>query len=53
MAVNVTKLSTDNTDPRRYLDRLAWWEKRVRDAGASDWLVINDMEHLDKLLNNQ
>ena len=53
MAVNVTKLSTDNTDPRRYLDRLAWWEKRVREAGASDWLVINDLEHLDKLLNNQ
>ncbi|MGV8933580.1 MAG: hypothetical protein ACOH1I_03105 [Gallionellaceae bacterium] len=53
MAVNVTKLSTDNIDPRRYLDRLAWWEKRVREAGASDWLVINDLEHLDKLLNNQ
>ena len=50
MAVNVTKLSTDNTDPRRYLDRLAWWEKRVRDAGAADWLVINNLEHLDKVL---
>lgn len=50
MAVNVTKLSTDNIDPRRYLDRLAWWEKRVRDAGATDWLVINDLEHLDKVL---
>lgn len=50
MAVNVIKLSTDNTDPRRYLDRLAWWEKRVRDAGATDWLVINDLEHLDKVL---
>lgn len=53
MAVNVTKLSTDNVDPRRYLDRLAWWEKRVRDAGATDWLVINDLEHLDKILNTQ
>jgi len=53
MAVNVTKLSTDNTDPRRYLDRLAWWEKRVRDAGATDWSVINDLEHLDKVLGNQ
>ncbi|MFA6901802.1 MAG: vWA domain-containing protein [Gallionellaceae bacterium] len=52
MAVNVTKLSTDNTDPRRYLDRLAWWEKRVRDAGAKEWLVINDLEHLDKILAN-
>lgn len=50
MAVNVTKLSTDNTDPRRYLDRLAWWEKRVRDAGATEWSVINDLEHLDRVL---
>jgi len=53
MAVNVTKLSTDNVDPRRYLDRLAWWEKRVRDAGATEWLVINDLEHLDKVLATQ
>ena len=53
MAVNVTKLRTDNIDPRRYLDRLAWWEKRVRDAGATDWLVINDLEHLDKVLATQ
>lgn len=53
MAVNVTKLSTDNIDPRRYLDRLSWWEKRVRDAGATDWFVINDLEHLDKVLNTQ
>lgn len=53
MAVNVIKLSTDNTDPRRYLDRLAWWEKRVRDAGATEWSVINDLEHLDKVLAKQ
>lgn len=53
MAVNVTKLSGDNTDPRRYLDRLAWWEKRVRDAGATEWSVINDLEHLDKVLSSQ
>jgi len=53
MAVNVTKLSTDNIDPRRYLDRLAWWEKRVRDAGATEWSVINDLEHLDKVLATQ
>ena len=53
MAVNVTKLSTDNIDPRRYLDRLAWWEKRLRDAGATEWLVINDLEHLDKVLVTQ
>jgi hypothetical protein len=49
VAVNVTKLSTDNVDPRRYLDRLGWWEKRARSAGASDWKVVNDMEHLDRI----
>ena len=49
VAVNVTKLGTDNADPRRYLDRLAWWEKRARSAGASDWKVVNDMEHLDRV----
>lgn len=53
LAVNVTKLNTDNIDPRRYLDRLSWWEKRVRDAGATDWLVINDLEHLDKVLGTE
>lgn len=50
MAVNVTKLSTDNIDPRRYLDRLAAWEKRVRTAGATEWFVINDLEQLDRIL---
>ncbi|HKQ23720.1 MAG TPA: VWA domain-containing protein [Burkholderiales bacterium] len=49
VALNVTKLDTDNVDPRRYLDRLEWWEKRARTAGASDWKVVNDMEHLDRI----
>jgi hypothetical protein len=49
VALNVTKLSADNVDPRRYLDRLAWWEKRARAAGAVDWKVVNDMEHLDRI----
>ena len=49
VALNVTKLGTDNVDPRRYLDRLEWWEKRARGAGAVDWKVVNDMEHLDRI----
>ena len=49
VAVNVVKLKTDNVDPRRYLGRLDAWQKRVRDAGASDWRVINDIEHLDSI----
>lgn len=49
IALNVTKLGTDNVDPRRYIDRLEWWERRARTAGASDWKVVNDMEHLDRI----
>lgn len=48
-ALNVTKLTTDNVDPRRYLDRMAWWEKRVRAAGAADWHVVNDLEHPERI----
>ena len=50
VAVNVVKLKTDNVDPRRYMGRLEDWQKRVKRAGASEWLVINDIEHLDRLL---
>jgi hypothetical protein len=49
VAVNVIKLKTDNVDPRRYLGRLDAWQKRVEAAGASEWRVINDIEHLDSL----
>ncbi len=45
VALNVTKLRTDNVDPRLYLDRLARWEERVRKAGASEWVVVNDLEN--------
>jgi len=50
IAVNVTKLNTDNIDPRRYLDRLETWQKRVQAAGAYEWKVINDLERLDAIL---
>ena len=49
IAVNVTKLGTDNIDPRRYLGRLEDWQKRVVGAGASEWKVINDLERLDAI----
>jgi hypothetical protein len=49
IAVNVTKLRTDNIDPRRYLGRLEAWQKRVEAAGASEWRVINDIERLDAI----
>jgi hypothetical protein len=50
VAVNVVKLRTDNVDPRRYMGRLEWWEKRVRQAGAIDWQVINDFDHLERVV---
>ncbi len=50
VAVNVVKLRTDNVDPRRYMGRLEWWEKRVRAAGATDWQVINDFDHLERVV---
>ena len=50
MAVNVVKLRGDNIDPRRYLGRLDEWKVRVEKAGASEWRVINDLDHLDRIL---
>ena len=49
IALNVTKLGTDNIDPRRYTGRLEWWEKRTKAAGATEWRVVNDMEHLERV----
>jgi hypothetical protein len=53
IALNVTKLGTDNTDPRRYVNRLDWWEKRAKAAGASEWRVVNDMEHLERVFEKR
>jgi hypothetical protein len=50
VALNVTKLNTDNVDPRRYLGRLEWWEQRIKQAGAVEWRVVNDLEHLDRIM---
>lgn len=49
VALNVTKLRSDNVDPRKYLDRLDEWKKKVEDGGGT-FRVINDLERLDKLL---
>jgi len=49
IALNVTKLGTDNVDPRRYTGRLEWWEQRTKAAGAVEWRVVNDMEHLERV----
>ncbi len=52
VALNVVKLKADNVDPRRYIGRLEAWQKRVEGAGAREWRVINDIEHLDALLKS-
>jgi hypothetical protein len=49
IALNVTKLRSDNVDPREYMDRLEEWQRRV-EAGGGSWRVINDMDRLEKIL---
>ncbi len=49
IALNVTKLRSDNIDPRDYINRLQAWEKRVDDGGGS-FKVINDLERMDRLI---
>ena len=49
IALNVTKLRTDNIDPREYLGRLEEWQGRVEKAGGQ-WRVINDLDGLEGLL---
>ena len=49
VALNVTKLRSDNYDPREYLARVEAWRDRVEKSGGT-WRMINDLERLDGLL---
>jgi hypothetical protein len=49
VALNVTKLRSDNVDPREYLARLDEWKHRVEAEGGT-WRVINDLDRLEALL---
>ena len=49
IALNVTKLRSDNMDPREYLGRLSEWQSRVEKTGGT-WRVINDLDGLEGLL---
>ena len=51
VALNVTKLRSDNVDPREYLNRLEDWQRRVEEGGGT-WRVINDMDRLERILVN-
>ena len=49
VALNVTKLRSDNFDPREYLAGVDAWRTRVEQSGGR-WRMINDLERLDGLL---
>ncbi len=49
IALNVTKLRSDNIDPREYLARLEEWQTKVEKSGGR-WQVINDLDGLEGLL---
>jgi hypothetical protein len=49
IALNVTKLRSDNIDPREYLARLDNWQNRVESSGGQ-WRVINDLDSLEGFL---
>ncbi len=51
IALNVTKLRSDNVDPRQYFKRVEDWKKRVEDGGGS-WRLLNDLERLDRILES-
>jgi hypothetical protein len=49
IAINVTKLGSDNIDPREYMTRLEDWQQRV-ESGGGTWRVINDLDRLERIL---
>ena len=50
VALNVTKLRSDNVDPRQYLSRLDDWDHKVV-TGGGQWRVVNDLDRLDTILD--
>jgi len=51
IAINVTKLRSDNIDPVEYLDRLDSWRNKV-ESGGGQWQVINDLERLEPIFSS-
>lgn len=49
VALNVTKLRSDNVDPREYMKRLEAWHRRVVGSGG-EWRVINDLDRLNRII---
>ncbi len=51
VALNVTKLRSDNIDPRDYKKRLITWQTRV-ESGGGQWQVLNDLERLETIISH-
>lgn len=49
VAINVTKLSTDNLNPQDYVTRISDWKDKVEDSGGQ-WRLINDWQQADQML---
>jgi len=49
IALNVTKLRSDNIDPREYLGRVEDWQTKIEKFGGK-WQIINDLDGLEGLL---
>ncbi len=48
VALNVTKLRSDNLDPREYYNRVTAWKTKV-EHGGGHWRVLNNLEQIDSL----
>jgi len=51
VALNVTKLRSDNIDPREYYDRVEKWKERV-EAGGGSWRLVNDLNRVEEILDS-
>jgi hypothetical protein len=51
IALNVTKLRSDNVDPREYMERIKQWKAKVEQGGGT-WRVINDLEQLEGIFQS-
>lgn len=48
IAINVTKLRSDNQDPTQYMKRLKDWQLKIEKSGGK-WRMINDLEREQSL----
>lgn len=48
IALNVTKLRSDNQDPAQYMQRLKDWQQKIEQSGGK-WRMINDLEREQSL----